>query len=91
MNDILAGRICDAPVYPSGPKTEDALLAIKPGQEVVYHIGLLPRDRITYASVNKIAKRALQLCEDGYLHLVQRRQISQAGFPYYEYIARGAS
>lgn len=71
--------------------TRQRLETIHPGEEVVYHVGILARDRGGDSELNKLAKAALKLQEEGILHLHQRKLLSikNGGEVSYEYIAIG--
>jgi hypothetical protein len=58
----------------------------KPGHEIIYHTGGLAYDRekaMNFGVIDDIAKAALQACEAGQVHLVQR----YIGAHCFEYIA----
>lgn len=55
---------------------EDQVRTMKPGEKIRYHVGSLVHDREhspDFGKVGMVAHAALMACEEGKVHLVQRR------------------
>lgn len=62
-----------------------ALLTLKPGDRIIYHTGMLIRDRIKHNTISQCAKAAWRSYLDGQVTLVQRKIDWVHGA--YEYLA----
>lgn len=51
----------------------EKVVRAKDGASVVYHVGLLPNDRLHNYAANKIAYALLQASDDGLVYLTQRK------------------